>query len=130
MNVERMAALRDHLAEMDPDDFDMSQWHSCIAGQCVKLFGLRSLFPTTRDDCTIAGSYLDLTQGQAFALFMPCHAIDVASEDRVEEMDMDLVYSLIDSVEAARALGVMMRTGNMRWYLDDADKLRAKGVEA
>lgn len=88
MNDLRAFELREFLADLPPEKFNMSEWGTCIAGYAI------SLWAPTELTCPLADAQeiLGLTDEQADQLFCPAfpfHTLEaaIATLDHLIETD-------------------------------------------
>jgi hypothetical protein len=96
MNDLRAFELREFLADLPPEKFDMSEWNTCIAGYAISLWDPSELTYPFAD----AQEILGLTDEQATQLFIPSgpshtHTLEaaIATLDHLIETD-DVVWGL------------------------------------
>lgn len=128
MDKIKIKELRDHIAALPPEQFDMSQWRAerecgtvaCLAGWTVELN--KSLFGDWLERSDIKGAarlVLQLSQLEANRLFVPIEASILRHPNHPGAVLGDL--NDVTTEQAVKVLDHLLETGEVDWRVSWPD---------
>lgn len=133
MNVERITTLRDHIAALPPEKFNLGSWfsspvklptagafHKCGTSACIAGWALVLFAPDEPlymvDVPNDAAEILGLTNEQANDLFTPERADYAGEDDRPGGVLPDPLWlGDVTNEQAVKVLDHLIATGEVRW---------------
>lgn len=131
MNREKIQELRDHIAKLPPEQFDMRQWRdyndcgtvACIAGWAVEIN--KSLFVgeyVPRSDIRgAARMVLQLSDLQAVRLFTPMESSHIGVQNNPGAIQCDMQD--VTTAQAVKVLDNLLLTGEVDWRVTHDDEV-------
>lgn len=110
MNVENIKKVRDHIASLPPERFDMNRWpgvgelRKCGTAACIGGWGAAVLFKRGGRTSVVVSRRMGLSDIQGHRLFYPMNGPRVVWED----------YTTADAV---RVLDHLLATGKVDWSI-------------